>query len=43
MAVAKLTIYKPSGIDQIPAELIESEGITIHSEVHELLNYICND
>jgi hypothetical protein len=41
MAIAKLKRYKLSGIDQIPAELIESEGITVHSEVCELLNYIC--
>jgi hypothetical protein len=28
----------PAGIDQIPAELLRTEGKKIHSEIHKLIN-----
>jgi len=34
--------YKSPGIDQIPAEFITSGSRTIHSEIHKLMNSICN-
>ena len=42
MAIEKLERYKLSGTDQIPAELIKAGGITTCSEIHKLINYICN-
>jgi hypothetical protein len=32
--------YKSPGIDQIPAELIQAGGNTLHSEIHKLINCI---
>ena len=40
--IEKLKRHKSPGIDQIPAELIKAGGRTIHSEIHELINSICN-
>jgi len=37
MAIEKLKSHKSPGIDQIPAELIETRGITIRYEIHELI------
>jgi len=34
LATAKLKSHKSPGIDQIPAELIEAGGRTIHCEIH---------
>jgi hypothetical protein len=34
--------YKSPGIDQIPAELIQTGGIALHSEIHKLINCIWN-
>jgi hypothetical protein len=42
MAIEKLKRHKSPGINQIPAELIKAEGITIHSEIHKLTNSIWN-
>jgi hypothetical protein len=33
-------MYKPPGSNQIPAELIQAGGETLHSEIHELINSI---
>jgi hypothetical protein len=33
MAIENLKRHKPSGIDQIPAELIKTGSITIRSEI----------
>ena len=38
MASEELKICKSPGIDQIPAELIMTEGRKIHSEIHKLIN-----
>jgi hypothetical protein len=40
MATEKLKRYKSSGIDQIPAELVEAGGSEICSEIHTLMNSI---
>jgi hypothetical protein len=40
--VGKLRRYKSPGIDQIPAELIQAGGETLHSEIHKLIKLIWN-
>jgi hypothetical protein len=42
MAIEKLKIQKSSGIDQITAQFIKDGGRTICSEIHKLINSICN-
>jgi hypothetical protein len=42
IGIAKLKMYKSSGSDQIPAGLIQAEGETLRSEIHKLINSICN-
>jgi hypothetical protein len=42
MTTEKLKRHKPSGIDQIPAELIKAGARTFRFEIHELINYIWN-
>jgi hypothetical protein len=42
MAIEKLKRHKSPGIDQIPAELISAGGKTSRSEIHKLINSICN-
>ena len=42
IAIEKLKRYKSSGVDQIPAELIEAGGSKIFSEIHKLINSIWN-
>ena len=42
MAIEKLKSHKSPGIDQIPAELIETRGITIRYVIHELIISILN-
>jgi hypothetical protein len=42
VAVGKLKRYKLPGADQIPAELIQAGGETLHSEVHKLIKLIWN-
>ena len=42
MTIEELKRHKPSGNDQIPAEMIKAGGRTIHSEIHKLTNSIWN-
>jgi hypothetical protein len=37
-AIGKLKRYNSSGVDQIPAEVIQAGGETLYSESHKLLN-----
>jgi hypothetical protein len=41
VATGKLKRYKSPGVDQIPAELIQAGGETLHSEIHKLIMLIC--
>jgi hypothetical protein len=34
--------YKSPGIDQIPAELIQAGGETLHADTHKLINSVWN-
>jgi hypothetical protein len=40
VAVGKLKRYKSPGVDQIPAELIQAGGETLHSEILKLIKLI---
>jgi hypothetical protein len=42
VATGKLKIYKSTGVDQIPTELIQAGGGTLRSEVHKLIKLIWN-
>jgi hypothetical protein len=42
VAVEKLKNYKSPGVDQIPAELIQAGGETLHLEIHKLIKLIWN-
>jgi hypothetical protein len=42
VAIRKLKRYKSPGVDQIPAELIQAGGETLHSEIHKLIKLIWN-
>jgi uncharacterized protein with ParB-like and HNH nuclease domain len=42
VAIAKLKRYKSPGSDHIPAELIQTGEETLRSEIHKLINSICN-
>jgi hypothetical protein len=42
VAIRKLKRYKSPGADQIPAELIQAGGGTLHSEIHKLIKLIWN-
>jgi hypothetical protein len=42
VAIGKLKRYKLPGVDQIPAELIQAGGETLHSEIHKLTKLIWN-
>jgi hypothetical protein len=42
VATGKLKWYKSPGADQIPAELIQAVGGTLHSEIHKLIKLIWN-
>ena len=42
MAIENLKRHKSPGIDQIPAELIQTEGRTIRCEIHKLINSFLN-
>jgi hypothetical protein len=37
VAIRKLKRYKAPGSDQIPAELIQAGGESLHSEIHKLI------
>jgi hypothetical protein len=41
-AIRKMKRYKAPGSDQIPAELIQAGGETLHSEIHKLIMLIWN-
>jgi hypothetical protein len=41
-AVGKVKRYKFQGVDQIPAELIQAGGETLHSEIQKLIKLIWN-
>jgi hypothetical protein len=36
VAIGKLKRYKSPGADQVPAEMIQAEGETLHPEIHKL-------
>jgi hypothetical protein len=40
VAIGKLKRYKSPGVDQIPAELIQTGGETLRSEIHKLIKLI---
>jgi hypothetical protein len=40
VAFGKLKNYKSPSVDQIPAELIQEGGETLHSEIHKLTKLI---
>ena len=42
LAIEKLKSHKSTGIDQIPAELIEAWGSTIRCAIHKLIIAILN-
>jgi hypothetical protein len=42
VAIGKLKRYKSPGADQIPAELIQAGGETMHLEIHKLIKLIWN-
>jgi hypothetical protein len=42
VATGKLKRYKSSGVDQIPAELIQAGWETLHSEIYKLIKLIWN-
>jgi hypothetical protein len=43
VAVGKLKRYKSPGVDQIPAELIETEGKRLRSYIHKLVTLTWNE
>jgi hypothetical protein len=42
VAIGKLKRYKPPGVDEIPAELIQAGGETLRSEIHKIIKLIWN-
>jgi hypothetical protein len=42
IAIEKLKRYNSSGIDQILAELIQTGGNKLHSEIHKFINSVWN-
>jgi hypothetical protein len=42
IAIRKLVRNKSPSSNQIPAELIQAGGETLRSEIHQLINSICN-
>jgi hypothetical protein len=40
VAIGQLKRNKSPGADQIPAELIQAGGETLHSQVHKLIKFI---
>jgi hypothetical protein len=43
VAIRKMKRYKAPGSNQIPAELIQAGGETLHSEIHKLIMLIWNE
>jgi hypothetical protein len=43
VATGKLKRYKCPGVDQIPAELIQAGGETLHLEIRNLIKLIWNN
>jgi hypothetical protein len=42
MASEKLKRHKSPGVDEILAELIQAGSVTVHSQIHKLINSIWN-
>jgi hypothetical protein len=42
IAIEKLKRYNSPGTDQIPAEMIQAGGNTLHSDIHKRINCIWN-
>jgi hypothetical protein len=42
LLIGKLQTYKSPGVDQIPAELIQARGETLHLEIDKLIKLIWN-
>jgi hypothetical protein len=42
ITIEKLKLYKSPGSDQISAELIQTGGVILRSEIHKLINSIWN-
>jgi hypothetical protein len=42
IAIGKMKRYKSPGVDQIPVELIQTAGETLHLEIHKLVKSIWN-
>jgi hypothetical protein len=42
VAIGKLKSFKSSGVDQIPAELIQAGGEILRSKIHKLIKLISN-
>jgi hypothetical protein len=42
MSIENLKRHKSPGVDQTPAELINAESRTFHSETHKIINSIWN-
>jgi hypothetical protein len=42
IVIEKLKKHKSPGVNQIPAELVQAGGDTLHSEIHRLINCIWN-
>jgi hypothetical protein len=42
VAIREMKRYKAPGSDQIPAELIQAGGETLHSDIHKLIKLIWN-
>jgi hypothetical protein len=42
VAIDQVKSHKSAGIDQIPAEMIKTGGIKVHSEIHTLISSVWN-
>jgi hypothetical protein len=40
VAIGNLKRYRFPGVDEIPAELIQAGGETVHSEIHKIIKLI---
>jgi hypothetical protein len=41
-AAELLVSYKFTGIDHIPGEMVQARGNTLRSDLHRLINFLCN-